>query len=132
MMLIKLFVGLPGCGKTFELNRLGPDWVKIDDPKSLEVFPASAECLAIADPWFCVDANLEAAKKFLKTRYGRVDVEVIYFENDPAACAANVAHRNDGRKVEDFSQTLTKIYQPPAGSKPVWKPTTQQDKETLL
>lgn len=112
-MRIKLFVGLPGSGKTHAMNNLDDTWVKIDDIKSLSDLPASAPKLAIADPWFCVPENLQRAKDHLYSVYHKPAIDVVYFANKPEICISNANFRNDGRNVEAFIRRLSMVYKPP-------------------
>jgi hypothetical protein len=123
MRQIVLVVGLPGSGKTFFAHEHFPDALIIDDPRDRESDLPSHddfETLVITDPHLCRDEILKTAITILSVRY-RVDrIAVTFFENDPVKAKANVKLRNDGRKVEWFIDTLTKIYEPPHDAMPIW------------
>ena len=132
-------VGLPGSGKTEVANnlcRLHTRWdlsvrfvnkyipstvIVVDDIKSLDELPAPEEyeLLIITDPYFCITSTRNMADTFLRLRYG--SVEWRFFPNDPEKCRRNVAHRNDGRKVDDFITQLSKVYEPDVIYYRIWQ-----------
>ena len=106
-------MGLPGSGKTHFLNNMGDDWHKIDDPMAgFGNFPENCEKLAIADPWFCMEATRNVAMDFLKNKYPDSKIELVFFENDPEKCKKNAALRQ-GKIVDEFINNFTKYYNPP-------------------
>jgi hypothetical protein len=123
MRTVVLIVGLPGSGKTFFAHENFPDAVIIDDPRDFgadlpDDFP---DTLVITDPHLCRVEILKVAVPMLMARYDIPKVGLVFFENDPDAAKANARLRNDGRKVEDFIDILTKVYNPPADAQPIWR-----------
>lgn len=69
--------------------------------------------IVVADSFLCRANERANAERFFK-EMGH-DVEWIFFENDPAKCLINVDYRNDGRKVKDLIEILSKEYDVPVG-----------------
>jgi len=117
--MIRLYVGLPGSGKTFHAN-LECD-VVVDDISSISELPNSISgTLGITDVNFCDAVILSKAKEMLSELYNNVKIEVIYFENSLDKCVNNVYHRNDGRDVMGTIKRFSKIYVPPKCNRKVW------------
>jgi tRNA uridine 5-carbamoylmethylation protein Kti12 len=109
---IVLFVGLPGSGKTYYANKMCD--LVIDDISDISQLPSfiGNKTVGITDVNFCDERILKKAKEILNSRY-EVNIEVIYFANDPEKCRNNVEYRNDGRNVEGTIRRFEKIYNPP-------------------
>jgi predicted kinase len=117
MSKILLFVGLPGSGKTYYANEICD--VVVDDIVDLSQLPHQFDILGITDVNFCDELILNKAKTVLRNRYD-CEIEVIYFENNPAKCRKNVEYRNDGRAVEGTILRFEKTYNPPANALKIW------------
>ena len=79
--------------------------------------------IVVASPWFVCENKLEITKEML-LNYGKknnckMNIQCIYFENDPIQCLQNVKYRNDGRKVNSFIKNYTKGYKIPIGVTPI-------------
>jgi hypothetical protein len=119
-MNITLLVGLPASGKTWLGHKLTKDiGLFIDDPKDLKWINniSNEEHLVIADSHFCKPKVIEKCIEVLETKLGKIEYEIIYFENDPVSCKVNVEYRNDKRKVNEFIDLLSKVYIIPENSK---------------
>lgn len=116
-MRIYLLVGLPGSGKTYNMEKIRQfdSGTVIDDPRDYHSFPDAPlkDNLIIADPYFCMEATLNVAIDILRMKYPGTEIEVMYFENNPEVARANVAYRNDGREVDGFITLLSQYYNPP-------------------
>lgn len=108
-----LLIGLPGSGKTYLGKNLTGFF--IDDPK--EKPELNHDKLVIADPNLCMENVRKKAISYLQE--SGYEVSFIYFENDPKQCLKNVENRNDGRKVENTINILTKMYNIPKGITPL-------------
>lgn len=117
---IHLIIGLPGSGKTHFSETLGVHLV--DDISDLGQLPdADVGSFAITDPYFCQETTLQSAKAELERRYPHHRLRLHFFENDPEKCLLNVAHRNDGRRVEGLIELLAQAYEPENPMK-IWQP----------
>lgn len=124
-MKITLIAGLPGSGKTTLASQMREAGALVLDDfgvgSSLRDLPARlSQDLVITDVNFCHWSTLQTAKWQLSERYG-VTPEIVYFQNDPEACLANVERRTDGREVGATIREFTKVYDPPADALPVWR-----------
>ena len=121
-MKITLIIGLPASGKTTFMEEQFPDAYLVDDPVSLLDLPKpdTVEHLVISDPSFCVDRTLAFCKKHLLQAYGVVNIEYIYFANNPEQCRKNASNRK-GKMVDSYISYLTEKYNPPRVDKEVWK-----------
>lgn len=126
---VSILIGLPGSGKTTYINQFAPKYNAIfDDILSPEdVIRFKNICIefggliVIADCNLCNEKNLYVLEHILKNEIGReVKIEKIYFENNPDACRANVARRNDQRNVEGSIANLSRIYSPPKDAIRIW------------
>lgn len=97
------------------------DAIVIDDIRSVGELPKDDCNLIITDINLCDSRIAEMCIDQLSIRYPMHVINIIYFENDPDACRANVERRNDGRSVEGSIQRFSKIYQPPKSALPVFK-----------
>lgn len=121
--MIRMFIGLPGSGKTSMMAALGDDWEICDDPMSPSDMPdvLSRNNLAIGSPAFCVPEVADQAEDILRERFPDMMFERTYFMNDPLACLSN-ASRRPGKSVDAFIRSLTRRYEPPENAIPVWAP----------
>lgn len=110
---ITLIIGLPGSGKTMLGNRLSKERGVpfIDDITDLDQLP-SGDCI-IADVNFCDNEILREAMRILHSMYDELQLELIYFANEPEQARANVIRRADGREVEGTIRRFTAVYNPP-------------------
>lgn len=113
--------GLPGSGKTMLARRILHNHL-CDDIQELNELPNMTHGnLVIVDPWFCRESVRLAAGQKIVAKYKR-NPNWIFFSNDPDACLANVAARNDGRRVQELIRRLSKEYTPVGNDiRPVWK-----------
>lgn len=123
---LTLLIGLPGSGKTVYGHTLEKsnclfydDFSILYKEMSLEELDVAAD-LVIADPRFCDAKILESAINRFGAALQNHKIELVYFENAPNKCQNNVRLRNDGRKVEKFIETWSKIYNPPKTAKEIW------------
>lgn len=124
--LITLIIGLPGSGKTHYGEKLAKERSAffIDDISDYDDLCSALlyfNHVIISDPNLC-DPNVEkAAVNSLKEN----EIEKIYFENNPEACKANIDRRSqvgDERRVKDFIDMYSEIYNPPEDARSVWQP----------
>jgi predicted kinase len=113
-----LVAGLPGSGKTTMMQTMVADGALcIDDIRDLSELPTNpVPWLAIADVNFCRTEVRTAAETEIIRRFGSVDFEWIFFENDPEQCRSNAAERNDGRSVVADIDVLSRAYVIPEGA----------------
>ena len=127
-MKITLIIGLPASGKTEFAKKL--DGFILDDPKSLNDLPKYVNHLIITDPNFCDSSILNSAISILLEKYKAYDIEIekIYFENDPIQCSINSKNRIN-KSVLNYISILSKIYVPDEKCKiiPVYKNMKQKD-----
>lgn len=126
---VSILIGLPGSGKTTYINQFAPQYNAIfDDILAVEdVIRFKNTCkefgglIVIADCNLCNENNLYILEHILNDEIDReAKIEKIYFENNPEACRANVARRNDGRDVEGSITSLSLIYSPPKDAIRIW------------
>jgi hypothetical protein len=121
---IILIIGLPCSGKTHLANSLlgrNWGWQLIDDPKYFkkveDVIWTATNTVIISDPNFCIKENrLSAIRKLKSIR--DVDIDFIYFENNPKKCIKNFKYRKmngDERNVLNTILLYTKKYTIPQG-----------------
>lgn len=113
-MRIIVIVGLPGSGKTHLGESLNVPFH--DDATCL---PDTHEDFAITHPVFCLEKCRNNLMSKIAEKYGDVDVEWVYFENDPQQCLTNAATRVD-KKVDDMIRRLSKEYTPQGDTIPVY------------
>lgn len=112
-----LYIGLPGSGKTTVMQAAGHSLVVDDCCNVADLFVGLAAIavacnVGLADPRLCLPDTLAFARSQL-LQAGFAVVEY-YWENDPDAAAANLAKRNDGRKIwSGYVQHLSRRYCPP-------------------
>ena len=121
------YVGLPGSGKTYHAKKAAKKLkgFLIDDINSSFQMKTALEdhdTIIITSPKLCHKADREFGIKIIKEISEDIEIEWIYFENDPEKCLRNIAFRNDGRLVENYIQYLTKIYRPPENALKIWQP----------
>jgi len=120
-------VGLPGSGKSTLaewLARMSPKTTVFDDLRMGDLEHAREKVqegnnVVFTHPQLCYSSIRTAAR--LTVEAWGASPEFIYFENDPAACLANVERRNDGRNVINFIKHASKEYVAPTGSIRVWR-----------
>lgn len=128
-LIFNLVIGLPCSGKTFFLNekrQLG--YTIVDDPISfIEIQKAvgytESGVIYVADCNLCKSETLEQAKNVLRLHYPDANINCIYFENAPEKCLNLYRKRGldgDLRSVENYIKMLSKIYNPPSNSLPIW------------
>lgn len=124
-MRVTLVAGLPASGKTTMLRGLASDGaVCVDDISDLGALPAQrVPWFAVSDVNFCRPGVRAAAEAEIGRRYGAVEVEWVFFANDPRQCLVNAAARNDGRDVAADIHVLSRVYVIPeeAVSVPVYE-----------
>lgn len=127
-MKVIFVVGLPGSGKTHLAKELAKNGYELFDDVGTETAKEDViNCLKdgkdciIVDPHFCSIGAREAAQKIAEKF--SADINWIFFENNPEACLKNIMLRDDGRKVENFIKSLSKVYSIPEKEKaiPVYK-----------
>ena len=139
-----LMAGLPGSGKTSYLSRMGNQgWTTFDDFKIgtrdlkfrtsprfqtlIDSLRNGKRCL-IADIDFCDARSRVEAEHDLRAEIPDLKFRWIFFENNPAACKANIRSRIDRpeqtrewelRYVDEKSPAFT--IPPDAEVRPVWR-----------
>jgi hypothetical protein len=126
-MKIIMLVGLPGSGKTtlgnIMMSRAGlssPDFIFLDDITIFGGLASLEEAISfgwnniiVADVFLCRTSDRTKAVQWLKKNAVGYEVELVYFENAPEKCRANVLRRTAGgdhRKVNDLIADLAKSY----------------------
>lgn len=118
-----IVVGLPASGKTEYARSLGPGWIIIDDPEGPDDLPRTlTRDTVITSPHFCRPEALAGVMREARRRWPGVTPEVVFFRNDPEACARN-AMRRPGKEVRGLIAGLSRVYAPPADARPVWRHT---------
>ena len=120
---IKLYIGLPGSGKTFCANDECD--IVIDDITDVNQLPSMQEIgtkavLGITDVNFCDENVLYSAFEHIRIKYPYHGIDLEFFENAPEKCHMNVEYRNDGRKVSEAIDGFSSIYDPPEGARIIW------------
>ena len=124
---ILCIVGLPGSGKTHTAGQYtAENDVVLDDINDIKQLPDKLDLvnfLVITDPNFCITSIRKDVEKILIEKYNS-QPEWIFFENNKEKCLINVKYRNDGRKVNDFINSVSQIYEIPEGYEPIeiWQP----------
>ena len=129
---ISLLIGLPGSGKTTLAAKLAEgqaDTLVLDDPMVPDqlrsaLLQEGCRHLVVCDVNLCDETIRSGARVLLTRACPDAVVEEIFFENDVAACRANIGRRDDGRNVEGTLQRFAPIYTPPHGAdiRPVYRP----------
>ncbi len=154
MQKVLFIIGLPGSGKSTYLEErreeFGDALVCDDYYKSATVRPrqslqfegsayyedvknalADGRNIVIADILFCDEKRLQEARegimRLLSGLHIEADIEYRFFENNPAACIANILRRNRPERVKKelaFIKEIEARYQIPesASTIPVYKP----------
>jgi adenylate kinase family enzyme len=125
-MKITVLVGLPGSGKSHYGRALAKERniPFFDDcATDTDVWDKAVICIAsgqdcvLADPGFCID---RIKKKFVDqiiALNNSIDLNFIYFANEPDVCVNNLSKRTDGRKVSKrFAYDLSNWYTVPEGA----------------
>ena len=126
MTRVVLVAGLPGSGKThYALECLkDKEGLLIDDIKDIFILKDVLEhnrVVYITDPHFCLGGVREKAERLINS-LAKVQVEWVFFENNPDKCKRNVEYRDDGRKVDATLRHLSKHYKPPENALTIWQP----------
>lgn len=118
-MRVTLIAGLPGSGKTFLLRSMREEGATcIDDIRSLSDLPRQrVPWLAISDVNFCRQDARRSAEFEIARRFGPIDLEWIFFENDPDQCRTNAMARMDSRDVHADIDVLCRLYVVPEDAK---------------
>lgn len=129
-----MVVGLPGSGKThFAKSLMNDDSFFIDDPKDFQkdvldrINLTNSKRIIIADPWLCLETVRDKAIQLILTNYPNAEISWIFFENNYAACVANIIRRklqNDHREIGSQLDFLQKNYKIPTSAltNAVYKP----------
>lgn len=120
--------GLPGSGKTTKAqliasSRVGASFI-LDDASMLfkdiqsivslvKANEGTTDTFIVVDVEFCRSEVMAQATNVFATEFPVIKQTLIYFENNPEHCLENVASRADGRSVEGFIKTYSKVYNPP-------------------
>jgi len=124
MVNILFIVGLPGSGKSTLAKKINKDndgkYLIIDDPKNfeLDIQPHLDRDLIITDPQLCFEKNRKKAEERIKSISPDVEIDWIYFENDPESCLINAEVRNRAnqisfkpvKNVKTFIENFSKYY----------------------
>ena len=122
---IIVIVGLPGSGKTYLGKKLTEDtgFEFLDDVTKTQMGRLKAlldegkSCI-VSDPNLVIEPIRKSAAEYL-AKFPNLEIEWIFFENNPKQCMNNVTRRNDGRKVFGFIEAFSKKYVVPDGAKVV-------------
>jgi hypothetical protein len=127
---VRIIVGLPGSGKTYYAEH-NPFGLLFDDPaaepdtfEQLKSAVMSFQDVTITDVYSIESLARTITLTTLKTWNPDAEIEWIFFENDPAACIANIESRNDDRLVSpEFVREASRHYDFPDDAKilPVYK-----------
>ncbi|HWE36609.1 MAG TPA: AAA family ATPase [Isosphaeraceae bacterium] len=144
MSKLTIIAGLPGSGKSHLVRELHEstsgsrveDYMKESKDNSsrmvhsqhfeklIEDLSKGLDCV-IADIVFCEAARREEIESAVKEKVRDVEIEWVYFENDPVACAVNATRRNMEKLIKQIQRIdeLSKKYDVPKdiGIKPVFK-----------
>ena len=134
--MLKIIVGLPGCGKTTLLLEMESEGFRIFDDfhanafgdssdveMSQQYFPlmdallAGRDC-AVSDIAFCIPERRSALLKAIRLRFPTEPIDWIYFENSPEKCRSNIQRRNRERMDRDMKAlaVFAERYVVPAGA----------------
>jgi hypothetical protein len=80
--------------------------------------------LIITDPQLCFDETRKMAKEKIKSINPDIEIDWIYFENDPESCLINAEVRNRTnqislkpvKNVKTFIENFSKYYTIPSGA----------------
>lgn len=127
---VRIIVGLPGSGKTY-LAEHDPLGVLFDDPaacdesfQELKKIILSGQDVTITDVFNIEETSRTITMSTLLAWNPQAEISWIFFENDPQACIANTARRNDGRIVSaGFINDASRHYETPENATvlPVFK-----------
>jgi predicted kinase len=139
MAKVVFLVGLPGAGKSTHLKRFeGTGKLCFDDFKAhavnnssrfdcsrhyqdlLSTLRSGAECI-VSDVDFCRPAARKDAEKFLNHDVAGIEMEWIFFENNPEQCKKNVIARGRNSFQHELItiQYFTRVYKLPVGCIPI-------------
>lgn len=134
--MLKIIVGLPGCGKTTLLQKMESEGFRIFDDfhanafgdstdveMSQKYFPlmdallAGQDCAA-SDIAFCKPERRSALLKAVRVRFPNEPIEWVYFENSPEKCRSNIQRRNREQMDRDMKalEVFAEEYVIPAGA----------------
>jgi hypothetical protein len=134
--MLKVVIGLPGCGKTTRLSEMQAAGFRIfddfhanafgDSPDAemsqhyfslMDALMADQDC-AVSDVAFCDPSRRSAFLKAVMVRFPKHPMEWIYFENAPEKCRQNILRRNSpdaDRELKALAELAPK-YVIPAGA----------------
>mgnify|MGYP001117410672 CR=1 FL=1 len=118
MKRVTIIAGLPGSGKSTYMGKYikekGGFWYIVDDYNSsmLEFTKErihEKQNIIISSIDFCKKATLVEFKEMLETEFKDLDIDIIYFENNPHKCIENLIERSRNRgdyfKVTNIGST---------------------------
>jgi hypothetical protein len=132
---LKIIVGLPGCGKTTLMQKMESEDFRIFDDFHANAFGDSSDVemsqkyfplmdallaehnCAVSDIAFCMPERRSALLKAIRTRFPNEPIEWIYFENSPEKCRSNIQRRKRERMDLDLKalESIAERYVIPAG-----------------
>ncbi len=122
---VTFVIGLPGSGKTTWVKDFAePEALVFDDIVTgqvkdlIQALEKGKHCYVV-DPNLCDPTVRNIAVGVLPVG---TTTSFVYFENNPEQCKANVKRRNDGRKVLQAIERLSRVYNEHRVDIKVYKP----------